>query len=75
MYSSIFSETVSLLVDMSHDLEIFKMYEWLFRQDNGLNDLLVDVLADVLIFWVHMARFLRRNPLGRLTLLLPASGN
>ncbi|KAM0543150.1 hypothetical protein ACHAPJ_012492 [Fusarium lateritium] len=57
VYNSILNQTVSLLGDMSNDLEIFKMYEWLIQQDESLNNLLVDVLADVLIFWVRMIRF------------------
>lgn len=54
---------------MGHDLEIFKMYEWIFKNedstDERLDGLLVDVLVDVITFWVKTIRFLRRHPLGQ----------
>lgn len=60
------SATIELIEDMGHDLAVFKMYEWVFKPGCQMEDLLVDTLVDVIVFWARTIRFLRRHPLVNL---------
>lgn len=55
-----------MLDDTSHALQIFRLYEWVFKIDSEMEDALVDVLVEIIIFWAQVIRFLRRHPLGKL---------
>lgn len=69
-HGSLFSNIVDMIADMGHDLEMFNSYDWVAAGEPQMEKVLVDVVVDVILFWVQTTRFLRRHPIGKLCLTL-----
>lgn len=63
-HGSLFSNIVDMIADMGHDLEMFNTYDWVAAGEPLMERVLVDVVVDVILFWVQTTRFLRRHPIG-----------
>lgn len=59
------SKIAGMLEEMAHDLSIFHEYEWLFKENSRLEDTLINVFVEVIKFWFHTVRFLRRSSIGK----------
>ena len=57
-------ETLNMLKDLGHDLEMFQIYETTFAKHASMGDELMDIFADIIIFWTQAIHFLRRNKYG-----------
>lgn len=64
-HGSLFSNIVDMIADMGHDLEMFNSYDWVAAGEPQMERVLVDVVVDIILFWVQTTRFLRRHPIGK----------
>ena len=63
-HGTLFTNIVEMIADMGHDLEMFSSYDWVAAGEPQMERVLVDVVVEVILFWVHTTKFLRRNPIG-----------
>lgn len=63
-HGTLFSNIVEMIADMGHDLEMFNSYDWVAAGEPQMERVLVDVVVDVILFWIHTTKFLRRHPIG-----------
>ncbi|KAJ5710116.1 hypothetical protein N7493_009708 [Penicillium malachiteum] len=55
-----------MIADMGHDLEMVNSYDWVAEGEPQMERVLVDIVVDVILFWVQTTRFLRRHPIVNL---------
>lgn len=65
-HGTLFSHIVDMIADMGHDLEMVNSYDWVAAGEPQMERVLVDIVVDVILFWVQTTRFLRRHPIGML---------
>jgi len=64
-HGSLFSNIVDMIADMGHDLEMVNSYDCVAAGEPQMERVLVDIVVDVILFWVQTTRFLRRHPIGK----------
>jgi hypothetical protein len=58
-------ETLGMLKDLGHDLEIFQIYETTFAENGQMGNELMDIFVEIITFWTQAIHFLRRNKYGK----------
>ncbi|KAK0646749.1 hypothetical protein B0T16DRAFT_169053 [Cercophora newfieldiana] len=66
--ASSLAEIIDMLDEISHDILIFREYEWIFVANPDLEDALVTAMIDMIKFWAQMIKHIRRTPTVRLML-------
>jgi hypothetical protein len=53
--------TIEMLQELGHDLEILQLYGEVFRKNPRVGDELMDIFVDIIMFWASSIHFLNRN--------------
>lgn len=56
-----------MLQELGHNLEIFQLYGEIFRENSriGEEEELMDVFAEIIVFWATSVHFLNHNRRGK----------
>ncbi|KXG48434.1 Tetratricopeptide-like helical [Penicillium griseofulvum] len=54
-------QTIEMLQELGHDLEIFQLYGEIWRSNPRVGDELMNVFVEIIMFWAHSIHFLNRN--------------
>ena len=63
-HGTLVTNIVEMITDMSHHLEMFSSYDWVAAGEPQTERVLVDVVAEIILSWVDVTKFLYRNPIG-----------
>lgn len=67
----ILNNIINMILELGHNLDLLEIYQSLFTDDANMDEILVDVFAEVVIFAATAIRYLRTHPTG----LVPGINN
>jgi len=60
-----------MLQELGHNLEIFQLYGEIFRGNPRIGEELMDVFAEIIVFWATSVHFLNHNRPGKFNTCQP----